>query len=51
MNYTAPQFDALVHALTIVLPLRSPADATLKQFFRDNRNLGGRDRALIADTI
>jgi 16S rRNA (cytosine967-C5)-methyltransferase len=50
MNYTAPQFDALVHALTIVLPLRSPADATLKQFFRDNRNLGGRDRALIADT-
>jgi 16S rRNA (cytosine967-C5)-methyltransferase len=51
MNYTAPQFDALVHALTIVLPLRAPADATLKQYFRDNRNLGGRDRALIADTV
>jgi 16S rRNA (cytosine967-C5)-methyltransferase len=51
MNYTAPQFDALIHALTIVLPLRAPADATLKQYFRDNRNLGGRDRALIADTI
>jgi 16S rRNA (cytosine967-C5)-methyltransferase len=48
---TRPQFEAVVHALAVVLPLRSPADAILKRYFRDNRNLGGRDRALIADTV
>jgi 16S rRNA (cytosine967-C5)-methyltransferase len=46
-----PQFEAIVHALAVVLPLRSPADALLKHHFRDNRGLGSRDRALIADTV
>jgi 16S rRNA (cytosine967-C5)-methyltransferase len=45
------QLDAIVHALTVVLPAREPADQQLKQFFRDNRNLGQRDRALVADTV
>jgi len=46
-----PQFEAIVHALAVVLPLRSPADTLLKHHFRDNRGLGSRDRALIADTV
>jgi 16S rRNA (cytosine967-C5)-methyltransferase len=48
---TRPQLDAIVHALTTVLPLRGPADVTLKHFFRDNRGLGSRDRALVGDTV
>jgi 16S rRNA (cytosine967-C5)-methyltransferase len=48
---TRPQLDAIVHALATVLPLRGPADVTLKHFFRDNRGLGSRDRALVGDTV
>jgi 16S rRNA (cytosine967-C5)-methyltransferase len=48
---TRPQLDAIVHALAVVLPARSPADVVLKHHFRDNRGLGSRDRALIADTV
>lgn len=46
-----PQFEALVHALTVVLPLRSPADVALKHYFRDQKGIGARDRAVIADTV
>jgi 16S rRNA (cytosine967-C5)-methyltransferase len=35
----------------VVLPARSPADAELRRFFREHKNLGGRDRALVADTV
>jgi 16S rRNA (cytosine967-C5)-methyltransferase len=45
------QLEALVAALTVILPARSPADAQLRQFFRDHKNLGHRDRAFIADTV
>jgi 16S rRNA (cytosine967-C5)-methyltransferase len=48
---TRAQLDAIVHALTVVLPLRNPADVVLKHHFRDNRSLGSRDRAVIADTV
>jgi len=51
MSLSRPQLDSIVHALAIVLPARSPADQQLRQFFRDNPNLGGRDRALVADTV
>jgi len=51
MNLARAQLDAIVHALTVILPARAPADAQLRQFFRDNKNLGHRDRALIADTV
>ena len=51
MNLTRPQLEAIVHALTVVLPARAPADSQLRQFFRDNRALGNRDRALVADTV
>jgi 16S rRNA (cytosine967-C5)-methyltransferase len=51
MSLARAQLDAIVHALTIILPARAPADAQLRQFFRDNKNLGARDRALVADTV
>jgi 16S rRNA (cytosine967-C5)-methyltransferase len=45
------QLDAIVHALAAVLPARAPADTQLRQFFQDNKSLGQRDRALVADTV
>ena len=48
---TRGQFDAIVEALAVVLPGRSPADVVLKHHFRDHRALGSRDRALVADTV
>ena len=48
---TRAQIDAIVHALAVVLPARTPADVVLKHYFRDNRSLGSRDRALVADTV
>jgi 16S rRNA (cytosine967-C5)-methyltransferase len=48
---TRPQLDAIVHALAVLLPARSPADVVLKHFFREHRALGSRDRALVADTV
>ncbi len=51
MTIARAQLDAIVEALTVVLPARAPADAQLRQFFRDHKNLGHRDRALVADTV
>jgi len=51
MSLNRAQLDAIVHALAVVLPATAPADRLLSDFFRDNRNLGHRDRALIADTV
>ena len=48
---TRAQLDAIVDALTVVLPARAPADSQLRQFFRDRRSLGPKDRALVADTV
>jgi 16S rRNA (cytosine967-C5)-methyltransferase len=43
--------DAVVSALTVMLPARAPADAQLRQFFRDHRSLGQKERAFVADTV
>jgi len=51
MNLSRAQLDAIVEALTVVLPARAPADTQLRQFFRDHKSLGQRDRALVADTV
>jgi 16S rRNA (cytosine967-C5)-methyltransferase len=51
MNLARTQLDAIVRALSVVLPGNAPADRLLGQFFRDNKNLGSRDRALVADTV
>ena len=51
MQITPAQFNGLVEALTVVLPLVTPVDVTLKHFFRDHPQMGVRDRAVIAETI
>jgi 16S rRNA (cytosine967-C5)-methyltransferase len=51
MPITHALFNALVEALTLVLPLVSPADMSLKLFFRDRPKLGHRDRGFIAETV
>jgi len=51
MNLSRGQLQAIVDALTVLLPARSPADAELRRFFREHKELGPRDRALLADTV
>jgi 16S rRNA (cytosine967-C5)-methyltransferase len=51
MNLGRPQLQAIIDALTVVLPARAPADAELSRFFREHKHLGQRDRALVADTV
>jgi 16S rRNA (cytosine967-C5)-methyltransferase len=51
VSLSRPLLEAIVRALTIVLPARAPADQQLRQFFRDNPKLGAKDRALVADTV
>jgi 16S rRNA (cytosine967-C5)-methyltransferase len=51
MNLGRAQLVAIVEALTVVLAARAPADAELRRFFRENKHLGQRDRALIAETV
>ncbi len=50
MPITSTQLSHLSHALHIILPLRAPADVSLKFFFRDQPELGQGDRAFIAET-
>jgi 16S rRNA (cytosine967-C5)-methyltransferase len=51
MNLSRPQLEAIVAALTVILPARTPADAEMSRFFREHKHLGQRDRALVADTV
>jgi 16S rRNA (cytosine967-C5)-methyltransferase len=51
MALARAQLDALVHALTVILPARVPADSALRHFFRDHPQLGQRDRGIVADTV
>ena len=48
---TPALLDAASAALTDLLTFSQPADAVLSQFFRSRPNLGGRDRAFIAETV
>lgn len=48
---TRPRLEAAVSALQVVLGLTRPADAGLKVFFRDNRQLGQHDRAFVAEVV
>ena len=51
MQLSVARLGHLVHALNLALPMRGPADANLHRYFRDNRDLGQRDRAFIAETV
>lgn len=48
---TRSQLKHVVSALATVLPPKAPADALLRGHFRAHRELGLRDRALIAETV
>jgi 16S rRNA (cytosine967-C5)-methyltransferase len=51
VTLTRGLIEAIVQALTVVLPGRAPADQQLSEFFRRNKNLGPRDRGLVAETV
>ena len=51
MNLTRAQLEGIVEALTVILAARAPADTQLREYFREHKSLGHRDRGLIADTI
>ncbi|HET7062023.1 MAG TPA: RsmB/NOP family class I SAM-dependent RNA methyltransferase [Nitrosospira sp.] len=51
MRLTPSYLDITTSALRAVLPLEFPADAILRNFFRNNPKLGPSERAFIAQTI
>ena len=51
MAISEAQFDVLVQALIQVGSLNAPADALLRQFFRDRKALGPRDRTLVSESV
>ena len=51
MTVQASQLTALAEALAAVLPLSTPADSALRDFFRQHRQLGQRDRAFVAEGV
>jgi 16S rRNA (cytosine967-C5)-methyltransferase len=46
-----PLVEACERALAIILRLEGPADATLREFFRNEPRLGRRDRGVVAETV
>ncbi len=51
MRFSAPLLELCALALADVARFGHPADAVLSNFFRNHREAGRQDRALIADTI
>lgn len=51
MELTQPLLQTATQALDLVLDFKRPADAVLSAFFRDNRKLGARDRAFVAEAV
>ena len=51
MRLTPAHLDMAAAALRAVLPLAHPADSLLRQFFRENRDLGPKDRAFVAESV
>ncbi|WP_255988551.1 RsmB/NOP family class I SAM-dependent RNA methyltransferase [Chitinolyticbacter albus] len=48
---TTTQYHAILDALEQVLPFTQPADVCLSRLFREQKKLGARDRAAIAETV
>ena len=44
-------FEAAVAALRQILTFEAPSDVLLSRFFRDHHELGGKDRAFVADLV
>src|SRR5688500_16429105 len=51
MRLTPAHLDMAAAALRAVLPLAHPADSLLRHFFRENPDLGPKDRAFVAESV
>ncbi len=51
MELTPPLLQLATQALDRVLDFKRPADAELSAFFRDNKKLGQRERAFVAEAV
>ncbi|MCA1978041.1 MAG: RsmB/NOP family class I SAM-dependent RNA methyltransferase [Thiobacillus sp.] len=51
MELTHALLQSATQALDRVLDFQRPADAVLSAYFRDNRKLGARDRAFVAEAV
>lgn len=51
MKITVSQFEHAVTALVAVLRFDFPADSILSRYFREHREIGGTDRAFIAEAV
>ena len=51
MQLSNARLGHAVHALIDILPLVHPADTTLSRYFRNNHELGPKDRAFVAETV
>jgi 16S rRNA (cytosine967-C5)-methyltransferase len=51
MELTPPLLQLATQALDLVLDFKRPADAVLSAFFRENKKLGARDRAFVAEAV
>jgi 16S rRNA (cytosine967-C5)-methyltransferase len=51
MELTPTLLQTATQALDLVLDFKRPADSVLSAFFRDNRKLGARDRAFVAEAV
>ncbi len=51
MQLTPTRLGHAVHALAEILPLSHPADSSLSRYFRNNHELGAKDRAFVAETV
>lgn len=51
MEISPPLLQLAIHALDLVLDFKRPADAVLSAFFRENKKLGARDRAFVAEAV
>ncbi|UXY15261.1 RsmB/NOP family class I SAM-dependent RNA methyltransferase [Chitiniphilus purpureus] len=45
------QYQAILDALEQILPFTAPADVCLSRLFREQKRLGARDRAVVAETV
>ncbi|WP_373279516.1 RsmB/NOP family class I SAM-dependent RNA methyltransferase [Chitiniphilus eburneus] len=48
---TSTQYQGILDALEQILPFTAPADVCLSRLFREEKKLGARDRAVIAETV
>ena len=51
MELTPTLLQLATQALDLVLDFKRPADAVLSAFFRENKKLGSRDRAFVAEAV